>query len=138
MVGAIAQKLGCNRLFRFLAVLLYMSMPIAYAEALTTQVDNFATVWLLFFVYLLLDLTGQKDRIEVDFGNISRVCMMGLCVAFGYLAKPSVCIGMAVFAVWLLIVCIVRKDEAAASDPAGMLCPALCCLADRTGTFKEF
>ncbi len=111
MVGAIAQKLGCNRLFRFLAVLLYMSMPIAYAEALTTQVDNFATVWLLFFVYLLLDLTGQKDRIEVDFGNISRVCMMGLCVAFGYLAKPSVCIGMAVFAVWLLIVCIVRKDR---------------------------
>ncbi len=111
MVGAIAKRLGCNRLFRFLAMLLYMSMPIAYAEALTTQVDNFATVWLLFFVYLLLDMTERKEKIAVDSVTMRRVCMMGLCVAYGYLTKPSVCIGMVVFAIWLLIVCIVRKDR---------------------------
>ena len=110
-VGAIAGKLGCDRLFRFLAMLVYMSMPIAYAEALTTQVDNFATVWLVFFVYLLLDLTGSKEKILVDSVTVRRVCMMGLCVAFGYLTKPSVCIGMVVFAFWLLLVCIGRKDR---------------------------
>ncbi|RKI78200.1 hypothetical protein D7V83_17355 [bacterium 0.1xD8-71] len=111
MVGAIAGRLGCDRKFRFLAMLLYMSMPIAYAEALTTQVDNFATVWLLFFVYLLLDLAGQKEKIIFDRVAVCKVCMMGLCVAWGYLAKPSVCFGMVFFALWLLIVCIARKDR---------------------------
>lgn len=111
MVGAIAGRLGCNRLFRFLAVLLYMSMPIAYAEALTTQVDNFATVWLLFFVYLLLDMTEGKEKITVNPVTVRRVCMMGLCVSYGYLAKPSVCIGMVIFAIWLLVICIARKDR---------------------------
>lgn len=111
LTGAIAQKLGCNRLFRFFAVLLYMSMPIAYAEALTTQVDNFATIWLLFFVYLLLELVEQKEKLQVDGATVGRVCTMGLCVAWGYLAKPSVCFGMVIFAIWLLIACIMRKDS---------------------------
>lgn len=127
MAGAIAGRLGCNRLFRFLSMLLYMSMPIAYAEALTTQVDNFATVWLLFFVYLLLDITAQKEKIAVDAATVRRVCMMGLCVAYGYLAKPSVCIGMVVFAVWLLIVCMVRKDRV--RDLIRLACCALPCVA---------
>lgn len=111
MVGAIAGRLGCNRLFRFLAMLLYMSMPIAYAEALTTQVDNFATVWLLFFVYLLLEMTGRHEKTVADRITVHRVSAMGLCVAWGYLAKPSVCIGMVIFAVWLLVLCILRKDK---------------------------
>ena len=46
-------------------MLLYMSMPIAFAEALTTQVDNFATVWLVFYVYMLMDLVEQKEEILV-------------------------------------------------------------------------
>lgn len=111
LVGAIARKLGCDRLFRFVAMLLYMSMPIAFAEALTNQVDNFATVWLLFYVYVLLDLAGQREKLECNFRTVSKVCTLGLCVAWGYLTKPSVCFGMVIFAVWLLIVCIVRKDK---------------------------
>lgn len=111
LVGAIARKLGCDRLFRFVAMIIYMSMPIAFAEALTNQVDNFATVWLLFYVYVLLDLAGQREKLECNFRTVSKVCTLGLCVAWGYLTKPSVCFGMVIFAVWLLIVCIVRKDK---------------------------
>lgn len=111
LVGAIARKLGCDKLFRFVAMLLYMSMPIAFTEALTTQVDNFATVWLLFYVYVLLDLVEQREGLQCDFRTISKVCTLGLCVAWGYLTKPSVCFGMVIFALWLLIVCIVRKDR---------------------------
>lgn len=111
LVGAIARKLGCNRLFRFVAMLLYMSMPIAFAEALTTQVDNFATVWLLFYVYVLLGLAKQREKLEFNLSTVSKVCTLGLCVAWGYLTKPSVCFGMVIFAIWLLIVCIVRKDK---------------------------
>ncbi|MGN0277919.1 MAG: hypothetical protein ACI4C4_01050 [Lachnospiraceae bacterium] len=111
LVGEIARKLGCNQLFRFIAMLLYMSMPIAFAEALTTQVDNFATVWLVFYVYVLLELAGQRERLECNSQTVSKVCTLGLCVAWGYLTKPSVCFGMVIFAVWMLVVCIVRKDK---------------------------
>lgn len=111
LVGEIARKLGCNRLFRFVAMLLYMSMPIAFAEALTTQVDNFATVWLVFYVYMLMDLVEQKEEMIYNAQTVCKVCTLGLCVAWGYLTKPSVCFGMVIFAVWLLVVCIVRKDK---------------------------
>ena len=111
LVGAIARKLGCNRLFRFISMLLYISMPIAFAEALTTQVDNFATVWLLFYVYVLLDLVEQRDGLKCNVHTISKVCTLGMCVAWGYLSKPSVCFGMVIFAFWMLFACIARKDK---------------------------
>lgn len=123
MVGAIAERLSCGRVCRFLAMLLFMSMPIAYAEALTTQVDNFAAVWMLFFVYRLLDYVDVKKAMRFDKITVCRVGAMGLCVAWGYLAKPSVCVGMVVFAVWLLIVCIRRKDRL--RDLAGIFFSAL-------------
>ncbi len=123
MVGTIAGRLSCGRVCRFLAMLLFMTMPIAYAEALTTQVDNFAAVWLLFFVYRLLDYVDVKKSMRFDKITVCRVGAMGLCVAWGYLAKPSVCVGMVFFAVWLLIVCIRRKDRL--RDLAGIFFSAL-------------
>lgn len=112
MVERIAHRLGCSRVFGFLASLIYMTMPIAYAEALTTQVDNFATVWLLYYVYILLDLVQRRESLRLEGTVVCKVCAMGLCVAWGYLAKPSVCIAMVVFALWLLARCIARKDKA--------------------------
>lgn len=127
MAGAIARRLSCNRFFCFLAALLFMSMPIAYAEALTTQVDNFAAVWLLFFVYRLLDYVDVKKSMRFDKITVCRVGAMGLCVAWGYLAKPSVCVGMVVFALWLLLVCIRRRDRL--RDLACIFFSALPCVA---------
>lgn len=111
MVAAIAGRLSCDRLFRFLAALLYMAMPIAFAEALTTQVDNFAAVWLLFFVYRLMEYTDREKPMQFHRVTVCRVGIMGLCVAWGYLTKPSVCVGMVVFALWLLLVCMARRDR---------------------------
>ena len=127
MAAAIAGRLSCDRRFRFLAALLYMSMPIAFAEALTTQVDNFATVWLLFFVYRLMEYTDRETSMRFDGITACRVGTMGLCVAWGYLTKPSVCVGMVVFALWLLLVCIVRRDRP--GDLARIFFCALPCVA---------
>lgn len=110
VVCGITRKLKGSSFFCMLSGLLYMSMPIAFAEALTTQVDNFATLWLLIFIYLLLDFTGER-KLGRDSGTVMKVCSLGLCVSFGYLTKPSVCIGMAVLVIWLLTVCIRRKDS---------------------------
>ena len=111
LVNRITQKLGGSREFGFMAALIYMTMPIAYAEALTTQVDLFATVWLLFYVYILLDLVGQNENLKFERTAVSRVCVLAACVAWGYLSKPSVCFAMVIFALWLLIRCIIRKDR---------------------------
>lgn len=110
MVGAIAGRLSCGKGFRFVAMLLFMSMPSAFAESMTTQVDNFATVWMLFFVYRLLDYVDVNKAMRFDRNTVCRVGTMGLCVACGYLTKPSVCVGMVIFALWLLFVCIKRRD----------------------------
>lgn len=141
MAGAIAGRLSCNRLFCFLAAFLYMTMPIAYAEAMTTQVDNFAAIWLLFFVYRLLDYVDVKKAMRFDKITVCRVGVMGLCVAWGYLTKPSVCVGMVVFALWLLLVCIKRRDRL--RDLAGIFFSALPCvviplLPETLRNFKSF
>ncbi len=127
LTGGIAKKLSCDRLCCFLAMLLYMTMPIAFAEALTTQVDNFAAVWLLFFVYRLLDYVDGEKAMRFDRVTVCRVCSLGFCVAWGYLAKPSVCVGMVVFALWLLFSCIRRRDRV--RDLAGIFFCALPCVA---------
>lgn len=111
MVYGIAGKLQCRRNFCRIAFLLYLSMPIAFAEALTTQVDNFATLWLLYFAYILLDFTDAERKIIFDKGTVIKVCLLGLFVSFGYLTKPSVWVGMAIMVLWLLAVCIVRRDS---------------------------
>lgn len=141
MAGAIAGRLGCGRFFRFLAMLLFMSMPIAYAEALTTQVDHFAAVWLLFFVYRLLDYADAQKAMRFDKVTVCRVGAMGLCVAWGYLAKPSVCVGMVIFALWLLLVCLKRKDrlqDLAAISFSALPCVAVPLVPEILRNFKSF
>lgn len=126
LVGGIAEKLSCSRPLRWLTMLLYMTMPIAFAEALTTQVDNFAAIWLLFFVYRLLDYVDPEIPMRFEVVTVSRICFMGLCTAWGYLAKPSVCVGMVIFALWLLLVCIKRRDRV--RELAGIFFSALPCV----------
>ena len=111
VVYGIARKIDCNKVISFLATLLFMSMPIAFGEALNTQVDLLATLWLLTFTYLLLDFVYEKKAITWSRENILKVLIMGLCVAWGYLTKPSVCVAMVVLCLWLLINCVVRRDK---------------------------
>lgn len=111
LVYKITLKLHGSQGAGLLAALLYMSMPIAVSEALTTQTDHFSALWLLFFMYLLLDFTDYGRKITFDSSTIRKVCMMGFCVSLGYLTKPSVCIAMALSVLWLLIHCILRKDS---------------------------
>jgi len=111
VIYGIANKLSCSPLFCFLASLLFVSTPIAFAEALTTQVDLFATLWLLYFTYVILDFMDNKQKISFDRNTIAKVCLLGIFVAFGYLAKPSVCIAMVIMVLALLIVCIRRRDS---------------------------
>ena len=113
LVFYIAKKINCSRKYCILASVLYYTSPIIFAEALTTQTDNFAALWALCFAYLLFDFLHIENKILWNRDSIFRVIMLSLCLALGYLAKSSICIGMALFAVWLLIIVIKRKDNIA-------------------------
>ena len=110
-VMGICKKLGVSAKYRYLCALLYTSMPIAFAEAFTTQIEQFATVFMLIFVYVILDLLQDDFRFVFSKEVIVKVLILGACIAFGYHTKPSVLFGMLIFAVWLLIVCLKRKDK---------------------------
>lgn len=110
IIYEIAAKMGCRKMYALLAAFLFLTMPSVFGEALSTQVDLFAGIWLLIFVYYYLDLI-QIDRCLSWNREVRRNCIiMGSCVAFGYLAKPSVLIGMFLLLVLLLGICVRRKD----------------------------
>lgn len=111
LVYAITKKLQLSSKSCVLAAVLFYSMPIAFAEALTTQVDNFSAFWLLSFVYLLLDFTKKEEKIRFDRETAGKVAVLSLCIAFGYLSKPSVGFGILLFAIWVLIMIFARKDN---------------------------
>lgn len=110
LVYQISKKMKVKKEYCWLSMLLFISMPIAFGEALSTQVDHFSTLWLLMFVYLLLDVLRDDYRLEWNKRVILDVILLSSCIAYGYLAKPSVMFGMVFFAVWLLGVSIRRKD----------------------------
>lgn len=110
-VYGISRKLGVKRKLCCLSSMLFMTMPIAFGEGLTTQVDHYAAMWLLFYVYILLDYLDINEKFRNDRDTILSTLCLSLSIGFGYLAKPSVMFGFLFFAIWLLIVSIKRKDD---------------------------
>lgn len=109
IVYKIAVKIGADRKYAYLSTLLFMTMPIAFSEALNTQVDLYASLWLLIFVYHFIDLF-EAGQLTADRNTLKKCLTMGACVSFGFLTKPSVDVGMAVLLFGLLIRCIRRRD----------------------------
>lgn len=111
IIYEIALKLGCSNKFCRMGVLLFCSMPISFGEALTTQNDHLTGMFLLFFVYYLLDFLKRDVKICDIEKKYSKCIVMAACVGYGYSTKPTVCMGMLFLAFVLLYFCIVRKDS---------------------------
>ena len=109
-VYVISKKIGLTPNWRKLSVTLYASAPIILAEALTTQVDNFATVWMVIFTYVCLILF-EKSELTLDKKTIVYLIVLGACLGLGYLTKPSVCVAMVVFAVAMMIIRLKKHDS---------------------------
>ena len=106
LIYEISRKIGCGRRYAYMAAFLFFSAPSIFGEALSTHVDQFATLWLYYYTELM-----QEDCLHNDKNTIQNCVIMAICIAFGYLAKPSVLIGMALLLVVLLVQCIKRKDS---------------------------
>lgn len=107
----IAKKICCSKKYCVIAAILYYSMPIAFAEAFTTQNDNYAALWMLCFAYNILDFLDLKEKLLFNKITSFRIFILSLCCGFGYLAKPTIGIGMFIFMLWLVIITIARKDN---------------------------
>lgn len=105
-----AERLGTNRTFSLFASFAFMMMPLTISQAVTTQNDLFVTVFFAIFVYKLIEVI-KWDKIVLDRQQITAIVMLGLTVAFSYLAKTSVCASMLFFMPWLLIVRLQKKDK---------------------------
>lgn len=110
MVYGISCKLNLTKPFRLISIILCATMPMAVAQSVTTQVDMVGTMWLLIFVYFLLDLV-QAEQLHFSKKDILSVSLVALCCAFGYLSKSTVCVSMVVFLVWLAIVRLIKRDS---------------------------
>lgn len=109
VIWDIAKKVGVNSLFRFVSSIVFMTTPIVFAESFTTQNDLFATMWLLIFVDIVIDYLQEK-KVLINYDTVFDIVVMSICIAFGYLSKPNVCIAMAFFVIWLFVKCLRRKD----------------------------
>ena len=111
MVYAIAKKCGASKKYSILGSLLFMALPIAFAESATTQNDLFATMWLLFFLYLIIDYVDDSKNLRGDKESLRKTAYLAACLALGYLSKPSVCFAMVMALLWVLVLVIRRRDK---------------------------
>lgn len=110
LVMGIAKKLKCNSTMCYLAGLLFMTMPIAFAESMTTQNDLLDAMWILMFAYVILDFY-ESERVCFDKVWVEKTVILSCCIAFGYLTKPSAMFAVVVFAIGLLITCVREKFD---------------------------
>lgn len=107
----IGKKIGFRKRYAYIASFVYMTTPIALAEATTTQTDNFTTVWVLIFIYYLIDFMHIKNKLHFSKNALHKIVLIATCIAFGYLSKPYVLLQIGVFFLGLLFICFCRKDS---------------------------
>lgn len=119
-VYGIGRKLNASSKFAWVGVWIFFLIPIVVIETVTTQTDIVAGVYLLSFVYFLMDFIGA-DKLTIDKQGVMSVVYMSASVIFGYLAKPTVCFAMVVFFVWMCVVRVLKRDKLSVLLPYALI-----------------
>ena len=110
IVRKISGRIGCSRPLSSMAALIYAATPIVFGEAISTQVDVFSGLWLMIFAFYSLDFIRKEKKLEVNRSCLVRLILLGFAAGFSYDAKASSSIGVLIFALWIVLACIIRKD----------------------------
>lgn len=110
IIYGICRKLNLKFKAALTAAWLYWLIPAGLIEVITTQTDVVAAVYLLTFIYYLLDFISL-DKLCLDRNGIWMAVGLALSAVFGYLAKPSVCFAMLVFLIWMGLVRLIKRDK---------------------------
>ena len=110
MLYRIVRELELKRVCALLAALLFMFCPLPIAESVTTQVDLVGTMWCVIFAYFALKI-GKSNRPLNSRENISGIVFCAASIGLAYLTKSSVCFVMPLILLWLLGVCIAKREQ---------------------------
>lgn len=110
LIYFISIKMNVEKRYAYLAVFLFLMMPPAIAEAVTTQNDLFAAMIMLLFFYYYLDFIYKSD-LTISKEILILSVKLGTTIALGYLAKPNVLIIMAILIGYLGIIKIWNKEK---------------------------
>ena len=110
LVYGITRRLGLSSYPAYFSAFIFAMSPMMLAQAFSTQTDEFATLWLLCFVYLIVDFFDY-EQITFCKKNILKVIALSLCLMFGYHSKPTVCIIMFITLIALLAKAIKTRDK---------------------------
>lgn len=111
LIYKIAEKIGCDDKGAMFASILFATSPTCFAEALSTQVDEFATLWMPCYTYMILEIIYDKTKLQMNRSTFFKMMISSLGIAFGYLTKPTVIIAMMIFTIWMVVVVIARKNQ---------------------------
>lgn len=111
MIFSIAKKIGCKQNWAITASVIFLAMPIAFAESLTTQNDLFTTLHLLCVTYIIIDLISTAQTAKLAINHVFRLCFLGIGLALSYHAKFYTVLPIAILLVWLLIVYIKKNKN---------------------------
>lgn len=111
LVYLIAQRVGCRKEWSYVAACIFLSLPITFAEALNTQYDLVTAVFVLAFVLMLLYYFEDTSRINIKEQGIVHTGSMGVCIGLAFITKQTTGFALAIFILWLLIICCRAKIE---------------------------
>lgn len=110
VVYKMCRKLEVNIRYSLVAVALFMMMPPAIAESMTTQSDMCSALTLLLAVYYLIDFL-KMEEIIINKVSIVTAVKFGGCVILCYLAKSNVLINLVIIVILVAVIRIVKKDK---------------------------
>lgn len=109
-VYAIGRKIRISKRSAFFSMCVFWCIPMAIAQAFSTQTDNIAGFFLLVYIYFVLDFI-QADKLKADKTGLLQGIRLAACVMFSYLCKPTICFAVLVFFVWMCVRRIRHKDS---------------------------
>lgn len=107
----IMKRFHVSNIICILSVFLFATSPLAIGESLSTQVDFFAAMCLFLAAdkIVVFEENFLSDNCVMDKNFYAGLIRMSLSVALCYLAKPNICLSLALLLFWLFIRCIQRK-----------------------------
>lgn len=106
MVYMVSLKLGCQKAWSYVSAGIFLSLPIAFAEAMNTQYDVITALFVLSFVLLLLRYLKSPLAIEIDAAGLLHTAITGLAVGLAFITKATAVMAIAVFLLLLFWQCL--------------------------------
>lgn len=110
MVYGIGRRMDVRGKTAFVGTYFFYCAPIALSQAFTTQTDNIAAMFLMVYIYFIMDFI-QKEKLAGGWELVRDASRLAACVMLGYLCKPTICFAMIIFFIWMCIVRIKKKDK---------------------------